>query len=210
MRLQPTMGLLLYLSFQLATVSALTTAPEAKMPSTGEIFITGHPSLPSPESLGLTPAVLYNVTRDWLLAGRPIPSRGSVEKRWDDDCDAAPPERPPCAGIEATFACYYYLDALGTTPCEVTWGESYFCHAEPIGADALDANIIGFRVGPSTSSHCRDVASAVLWSINNCYNYYWNQGLCPASGDFVGGRAAAWGNGDLIVEVSSGCAFVCN
>ncbi|EWC45982.1 hypothetical protein DRE_04775 [Drechslerella stenobrocha 248] len=110
---------------------------------------------------------------------KPIPasivSRDLLSKRAPAACWG----NPKCHVNDAR-ACFNYLQGLGGRRCEPSNGRVQMCK---IGGCAWDAR--GTR-----GSSCSDAALGGAWVLNNCNG-----------GGWVAGTNAAFGNGDMIVDV---------
>ncbi|KAM3511614.1 hypothetical protein MY11210_004768 [Beauveria gryllotalpidicola] len=133
------------------------------------------PGLPSLEELGLTSAELYQL---------PVPKLPSADHTmsalYNPVCG---PQDSRYTNVNGIIACYHYLNNLGTQDCKIDRETSHFCYAG-------DATVLGqARYWQGASSHCRDVAGAVLWTIDHC----------TRPDQSCAGIQAANGNGDLLV-----------
>ncbi|KAL3489657.1 hypothetical protein BJX62DRAFT_238919 [Aspergillus germanicus] len=109
-----------------------------------------------------------------------------LEKRFDLTCqDNGGGYRP----VGEAQACVNYLFNKGTTHCVVDGNNVIFCRAG--NTVITGSNISG---GPSASSHCVDVA----WGAQDIIN------ACTTPDGWVGGAAAARGNGGLVVAINWG------
>ncbi|KFY94617.1 hypothetical protein V500_03126 [Pseudogymnoascus sp. VKM F-4518 (FW-2643)] len=110
----------------------------------------------------------------------------SIEARFEPKCG---PVDSAYVNVNDVIACYNHLKKLNTQKCVAPsgLGIAHFCYAGK-------AEVTGQSLNPKgSSSYCRDVASAVLWSVDHC-----------TRGDqSVAGFNAAGGNGDLIVGSTS-------
>jgi len=137
------------------------------------------PGLPSLAELGLTSKQLHTMPIDRaalaIRAAQFDPVCGPVDYAYTN--------------VGGIIACYNYLNSLGTQQCSTPSGAgiSQFCYSG-------DGNVIGQSIGGPSSSYCRDVAFAVLYTVDHC----------TRPDQSVAGFQAAYGNGDLIVgSVSS-------
>ncbi|KAF2132495.1 hypothetical protein P153DRAFT_308806 [Dothidotthia symphoricarpi CBS 119687] len=136
------------------------------------------PGLPSLESLGLTTAQLYEM---------PVPEKSALPSKVRRAGTCGPGSA--YTNVNGIIACYNYLNGLGTANCAVP-GKGVTNHMCSSG----DAVITGQSLaGGGTSSYCRDVAAAVLWTINSC----------TRSDQTCAGAQFAGGNGDLSVGAYS-------
>jgi len=179
------------LSSTVLTLLATSILSLVPVVSCQELFIEPGPGLPSLESLGITPAQLYNLSVEHGEQVRNSEPGGGPRLGRRDDCsnDGTP------AGWNNANACAVYLNNLGTTNCGAPRDGVTMC----IGSGAageLAAHIIGYNVGPgnTASSWCRDVSTAVTWVLQHC-NFCGN-GYCG-----VEGEAKAYGNGNLEITV---------
>lgn len=164
-----------------------------------------HPSLPSLESLGVTPVQLYdmaiNQTNNAIHArDEELRPRSTA---YTDHCDGrlcAP------AGVTAAAACAQYFKLIPDAPFTVDRTFQVLCQAGPYD-DEPQALVIGYAIitddlhgaEPSATSIAKDVADGVYWVMNNCPNDSCNiAGKCGISG-----TAAATGNGEFLVYVAS-------
>ncbi|EAU84142.1 hypothetical protein CC1G_08683 [Coprinopsis cinerea okayama7 len=176
----------LFKTLALAFVAA--TAVVA-LPADVEDFVPGS-GLPSLEELGMTKEDLYKPIPEEVLQSIEA-EYGGLTKRWSPTCRTS--GLVPYAGA---LACYNYLDSLGTTPCVVPFNtqnpnwlaKTTFCQA--LGAFWTGTCLAGTCVDHG-SSYCRDVARGGLWVLTHCKN----------SNNQLNGNNAAWGNGNLIVDI---------
>ncbi|KAK4444043.1 hypothetical protein QBC34DRAFT_416041 [Podospora aff. communis PSN243] len=164
--------------------------------------------MPSAESLGLTPAKLYdlavnqahlrdsgqNLSRreppDYCNPGTNIYVGGNGGCIYD--LPSHPPPYDP-AGVHHTWACAEYLKGLGTTLCVVWTGSSLMCRASGLGEP--DAFIRGYNLVPQhpfAMSWCEHVSCAVYRVYNWC-----NTGH-PLHRQ---GFSVVYGNGNFLVDV---------
>ncbi|KFX86890.1 hypothetical protein V495_05253 [Pseudogymnoascus sp. VKM F-4514 (FW-929)] len=139
------------------------------------------PGLPSLQELGITSAELYKIGRPDSSADDSVKT-SSIEARFEPKCG---PSEAAYTNVNDVIACYNYLKKLGTKKCSVpdNFGIAHFCTAG-------NAEVTGQSLkSKGTSSYCRDVATAVLWSVDHC----------TRPDKSVAGFNAAGGNGDLIV-----------
>lgn len=187
----------------------------ASVVSSNKIFIKPYASLPSLESLGVTPAQLYDmavnttsVLKDSRKNRRSILARDELHLRsgaYTDHCDGrlcAP------AGYLAAIGCAEYMRLVPDALFHVDRTFQVLCEATPVaGTNEPRALIIGYGIVTNplvqlegdTTSAARDVANAVFWIRDNCPKHSCNDhGQCGISG-----TAAATGNGDFLVYVAS-------
>ncbi|KAK6331405.1 hypothetical protein TWF730_004486 [Orbilia blumenaviensis] len=133
------------------------------------------PGYPTVEELGLTNADLT----------KPVPEIDEIvardmllQKRYEPRCWG----EPRCTVNDAR-ACYNYLNSIGGNRCEVR-GRVQMCK---MGGCAWDARTLN---NAFASSSCRDAALGGAWVLNNCI-----------SNNRVAGSNAAFGNGNLIVDI---------
>ncbi|KAF8841805.1 hypothetical protein BDN67DRAFT_900721 [Paxillus ammoniavirescens] len=157
---------LLFAASLCALASAVVAVP-ATTPDYPEL--TPGPGMPTLTSLNLTSADLYT------MGPPPLKSYTSVCQTYST------------AGVDNVIACFNYLNSIGNNACGVSGDCVIFCTAGD--ADISGSNVSG---GPSASSACRDVATAVQWIFTYCN-----------AGGQVGGSDAAYGNSDLIVGVDN-------
>ncbi|KFY54221.1 hypothetical protein V496_07324 [Pseudogymnoascus sp. VKM F-4515 (FW-2607)] len=146
--------------------------------------------LPTLKELSITSDDLYKI-------GRPDSSfktfssdesviTSSIQARFEPKCG---PSDSAYVNVNEIIACYNYLKKLGNQNCVAPSGLdiAHFCYA---GA----AEVSGQSINPNgSSSYCKHVADAVLWSVDHC-----------TRGDqSVAGFQAATGNGNLIVGSTS-------
>jgi len=180
-----------------------------------EIFIKPHPSLPSLESLGITPAQLYdmalNMTTD--VEESPTESRGILPREgrhrrsaaYTDHCDGN--LCAPAGWIEAQ-ACAVFLRTVGDVPFTADKTFQVLCEAHATdGSNRPRALVMAYAIitnarvqdTPRATAAARDIAEGALWVVNRCDHYGCNsRGLCGISG-----TAAARGNGDFLVYIAS-------
>ena len=183
------------------------TSSAATSGTLGEIFIKPGPGMPSLESVGLTPAKLYNITMNHAHA-----SDGKLARRAPSYCFPSPrisgtPETGWCnfptsnlwnpGGMNHIWACAAYLESLGTAMCSVSPAEDlHLCTA--YGLPEPEANIWGWnRIYPEywgASSYCEHVACAVYRVWLSCGD----QGNAAIAHGFT----VAYGNGDYYVEAA--------
>ncbi|RYP03773.1 hypothetical protein DL765_010396 [Monosporascus sp. GIB2] len=161
--------LLLAILSRALAVPAATASPAPSEPlAEHEIFIQPGPGLPSQESLGLSPATLYNLT---IAYDAEVARRGVLLEKRDPMCHYN--MYMNVAGRNHANACAIYLHNLGTTPCSAhSWvgGDMLMCQAtglpEPI------AKVWGYMVPMSppqtVTSWCQHVAHAVWWGVTQC------------------------------------------
>ncbi|KAJ3495807.1 hypothetical protein NLG97_g3127 [Lecanicillium saksenae] len=132
------------------------------------------PGLPSLESLGLTSEELWT---------KPFPEieEGKLVARFEPFCSF--PDRA-YTSVNDLRACYNYLNALGSTACEID-PDHIVGMCSSGGATVYGASLVGHR----TSSKCEDVAKGLLWVVQGC----------TRSDQSCAGSAPAYGNGDLEV-----------
>ncbi|KAF8838063.1 hypothetical protein BDN67DRAFT_982806 [Paxillus ammoniavirescens] len=164
-----------------ALASAVVAVP-ATTPSYPEL-IPG-PGMPSLASLNLTTADLHAMGPPPSLTERAAGAEldPELKKRYTSVCQTY-----STGGVDNVIACFNYLNSIGNNACGVSGDNVVFCTAGDAGVSG--SNVSG---GPSASSACRDVATAVQW----IFTY------CNVGGE-VGGSDAAYGNGDLIVSVDN-------
>ncbi|KAF9223912.1 hypothetical protein BS17DRAFT_767105 [Gyrodon lividus] len=164
-----------------ALLCALTSAVSA-VPATTPDYpeVIPGPGLPSLVSLGLTSADLHAMGPPPSLTERTAGAEldPELKKRYTNICQTY-----SMGGVDNVIACFNYLNSIGNNACGVNGENVVFCTAGDAGVGG--SNISG---GPSASSACRDVATGVQW----VFTY------CNVGGE-VGGSAAAYGNGDLIL-----------
>ncbi|KAL3475974.1 hypothetical protein BJX99DRAFT_228684 [Aspergillus californicus] len=108
-----------------------------------------------------------------------------LNRRFELNCNDNGGYYRPIAEVQS---CVTYLNSLGDQKCTVDDGNVSFCVSG-------DTNVSGSNIGSgSTSSLCTDVAKAVQNIIDSC----------TSPEGYVGGAAAASGNGDLIVNINAG------
>ncbi|KIJ12783.1 hypothetical protein PAXINDRAFT_14347 [Paxillus involutus ATCC 200175] len=172
-------------SLLFAALCALTSAVAA-VPATTPDYpeLVPGPGMPTLASLNLTSAGLYGMGPPPSLAKRTAGAEldAELEKRYTSVCQTY-----STAGVDNVIACFNYLTSIGGNACGVSGDWVIFCTAGD--ADISGSNVSG---GPSASSSCQDVATAVQW----IFTY------CNAGGE-VGGSDAAYGNGYLIVSVDN-------
>ncbi|KFY31695.1 hypothetical protein V493_00875 [Pseudogymnoascus sp. VKM F-4281 (FW-2241)] len=148
--------------------------------------VTPGPGLPTLKELGITSADLYKIGRPdssvKSSSGDDSVKTSSIEARFEPRCG---PVESAYTNVNDVIACYNYLKKLGNKNCVAPehLGIVRFCGAGAavISGQSLDSS--------GSSSYCRHVADAVLWSVDHC-----------TRGDkSVAGFQAATGNGDLIV-----------
>ncbi|KAF3920766.1 hypothetical protein ABW20_dc0103090 [Dactylellina cionopaga] len=157
----------------LSLFGAAVAAPAPVDVDYASLIETG-PGLPTIKELGLTNADLT----------KPVPelealiARDMLTKRYTPVCWG----EPKCTTNDAR-ACYNYLNGLGNTACSVQ-GRVQMCK---VGGCAWDARTLnnGFA-----SSSCSNAALGGAWVLNNCNG-----------GNRVAGSNAAFGNGNLIVDI---------
>ena len=94
--------------------------------------------------------------------------------------------------LSGIYACYNYLNALGTTGCGAGRDGVIMCQA---GGNGFMSYVSGSADRTDfAASYCRDVATAVAFGINNCA---WCPGGWPDC--VLQSEAAAYGNGDLAI-----------
>jgi hypothetical protein len=160
-------------------LSPLTALPTAEEPTPGEneIFITPGPGLPSLESLGITPAQLYNMSVDFVAsqALEAESSKRSLAKR-----------APECQTFDRVAvdtnlaACILYLAQNGGQLCFTpSSGRSVFCTSSGAGGGAqINGATFG---GVSLSTFCSVVSNAAIDLRNTCYRCH--GGFCGATGN---------------------------
>ncbi|KAJ3474534.1 hypothetical protein NLG97_g9799 [Lecanicillium saksenae] len=109
----------------------------------------------------------------------------ALEARWINGCGD-----DYFSNMGDAWACYNYLNGLGTTDCGVPEGQ-WVIQMCQIG----NAHVYGQKAeNRHVSSYCRDVAIGLRWVLENC-GHNGNQE--------VSGQAVAWGNGDLLVSITT-------
>ncbi|KAK5661156.1 hypothetical protein OQA88_11047 [Cercophora sp. LCS_1] len=183
----------------------LVSPPRSSLPLTpasahvgngNKILISPAPGLPSPESLGLTPSKLYDLTIEYAAeVERRNQKAGKIQKR--GACNYQSPANQHPTGRNHANACAIYLQNFGTTMCVAAagWTATMMCQGyglpEPI---TYVYGISRFSPGGSSASWRQHVAHAVFWGVNNCPNIGQSSGF--ESLEF------AWGNGDSTVETT--------
>ncbi len=96
----------------------------------------------------------------------------------------------------ATTLCYNFLNRIGQQECLV-WGGNWttMCNST---MGTMTAYVRGQAAAgvPQTSSPCFAIARGMDWIMEMC-----PVARCSGDGCVVGGTNAAWGNGDLTIEV---------
>ncbi|KAK7999685.1 hypothetical protein PG990_012285 [Apiospora arundinis] len=170
-----------------ALVTALPSASPGVLESREYPEFVPGPGLPSLASLNLT-------TEDLYAAPKYLPDDPSGPKaEYNDNCGDGRTGLVT-ANVDDVIACFNYLVALGNYVITVTErdtmnGVPYFREVAHSGSAYIEGHSL--RSG-GTSSTAYNVALGVQWSFTNCNH-----------GGQVGGMAAAYGNGDLVV-ISSG------
>ncbi|KAF9223917.1 hypothetical protein BS17DRAFT_125633 [Gyrodon lividus] len=168
-----------------ALLFALTTAVLA-VPATasGHPEVIPGPGMPTLASLGLTSADLHAMGPPPSLTERTAGAEldPELKKRYNNACQTY-----STGGVNNVIACFNYLNSIGGNACGVNGYNTVFCKSGDAGVGG--SNVSG---GSSTSSSCRDVATAVQWVFTNCN-----------VGGSVGGSAAANGNDGLAVNVDN-------
>ncbi|KIN08320.1 hypothetical protein OIDMADRAFT_16586 [Oidiodendron maius Zn] len=162
--------------------------PHINYDPSGAPQVIPGPGMPSLESLGLTSEMLFNCTfqaQSFAGVANTTTASTALDKRYTNTC-----MHTPVGDSDGAAACATYLQNLGTTACSATQSAVIMCTGVFNGVQTY---IGGLSIPASASSYCRDVATAVRWSIDNCI-------YCPEGEDcWVGGWAAAYGNGNLII-----------
>ncbi|KAJ3968311.1 hypothetical protein EV361DRAFT_785511, partial [Lentinula raphanica] len=133
------------------------------------------PGLPTLAELNLTSEALYTMTPK-------LRAYNSLLYLFTNECFTY-----TTANVNDVIACFNYLENIGGNSCAVNGDNSQFCYAGT--AQISGSNVSGTS---SAASLCSDVALAVQWIFTNCN-----------VGGQVGGAAAAYGNGNLIVGVEN-------
>ncbi|OAK97278.1 hypothetical protein IQ06DRAFT_350973 [Phaeosphaeriaceae sp. SRC1lsM3a] len=160
-----------------AALALFNTALAAPAPAANPIIeVHPGPFLPSLESLG------WNST---YINSLPDPVFHHAGK--DEVSIAANPRCGDSYGpVSDAIVCYKFLNALGTYPCTVPPGQR-----SAVLAYSNLVRVVGY--GIEQSSYCRDVALAVLYTIDHCTR--------PQQD--VAGTAVANGNGDYTIGVGN-------
>ncbi|KAK4185608.1 hypothetical protein QBC35DRAFT_503307 [Podospora australis] len=164
--------------------------------------------MPSLESVGLGNEILRNMTLEEIKnLGTHLVSRAFslveaplLKKRLDPFCVPGFQAEQSCA-----LSCILYLNSLGTTQC-TAWQGPYNPWCQTRRSGSAGGSIAGAPVSSSissASSWCSHVALGASWVTNNpaCFQ---GDNDCGSSFTCVGGVAAAYGNGDLLVKVYGG------
>lgn len=206
----------LFLAALLSVVAATPATPSssAVAATPSEIFIEVGPGMPTLEDLGLTPAMLYNLT----MGDHHHHAAGGIHARTHDvnfnfpapsycHPSASPYQGgiPVCnfpnsgsyrgAGRNHVLACAEYLKSWATASCQVDPGNALLCRSW--GLAEPDAYVWGSSIhGGSVASYCEHVSCAVYWA------GYWCQVADESSahGIITHGLGVAYGNGDYFIE----------
>ncbi|KAK6330407.1 hypothetical protein TWF696_003504 [Orbilia brochopaga] len=156
-----------------AAAAAPTSAPVVDYT---KLIIPG-PGLPSVAELGLTNEDLTKpVPGLEQLMARESENPNAVFKRYTPQCWGG----PACSWSDAQ-GCYNYLVGLGNRPCK-TSGIDQMCRVNGCSWQARTLN------SREVSSPCSNAANGGAWVMNNCRGN-------------IRGSNAAWGNGDLAVDL---------
>jgi len=187
--------LLLHLSTLFGYASAAALGQIQPLDNMKDIRITPGPGLPSLESLGLTVEMLAEEAFSDKQAGGN--STAALQKRFTDHCGTKPMDGWADTPAGLAGLCIAYVARLGSSSCAIT-GETTYCVTT---SGHWFAAVRGIPLAGPTQSACRDVARGAQWIADNC-----------AYEQLTGGQqnnrirresqAAAWGNGNLIVEIT--------
>ncbi|KAJ3719155.1 hypothetical protein C8R42DRAFT_643442 [Lentinula raphanica] len=181
---------ILLFSFAIATSLTGNVAHGLSTTTKRTIYPEVHPGpgLPTLAELNLTSEALYTISPKFdsrELGDQPaLASRSSL---YTDNCQTY-----STANVDDVIACFNYLENIGSNTCGFSGDNVQFCYAGT--AQITGSNIFE---DPVVASLCSDVALGVQWIFTYCN-----------VGGQVGGLAAAYGNGDLIVgveNVDQGC-----
>ncbi|KAJ6255957.1 hypothetical protein Dda_9248 [Drechslerella dactyloides] len=160
------------------TIIGNAAAAPAPLETDVDKLIIAGVGLPKASELGLTVEDLKKPAPavDHLFMRSPAPEK-DLAKRFDPQCWGD----PKCTRGDATN-CYNYLNGLGGTSC-VTSGYIQMCRSG--GCGWYGRSLFGGTV----SSSCYNVALGGAWVLTNC------------QGNYLAGANAAYGNGNLVVEI---------